>query len=146
MKLKMLLLTLFCAGLNFAAVAAPAPAPAPGSPAAVATEWFRAIVRGDQKTAESLCVGANVKEEVAKGIEQMKAMKAEAQKDPKNAILWKAFENITFANGKITGDRAVVYMVLHIEVNGEKLEQVNKDNPLELLKVDGKWKVNADKM
>ena len=29
MKLKMLLLTLFCAGLNFAAVAAPAPAPAP---------------------------------------------------------------------------------------------------------------------
>ena len=144
MKLKMLLLTLFCAGLNFAAVAAPAPAP--GSPAAAATKFFRAIVRGDQATAESLCVGANVKEEVAKGIEGMKAMKAEAQKDPQNAMLWKAFENITFANGKITGDRAVVYMVLSIEVNGEKIEEVDKDNPLEMRKVDGEWKVNTDRM
>ena len=107
MKLKMLFLSLFCAALSCAAVAAPA-VPAPGSPAAVATEWFRAIIRGDQKTAENLTAGTKAKAEVAKGIAQMKAMKAEAQKDPKNAVLWKAFENITFVDGKVTGDRAVV--------------------------------------
>lgn len=147
MKLKMLLMTLFCAGLSFAAVAAPAvPAPAPGSPAAAATKFFRAIVRGDRKTAESLTTGANAKAEVANGIAQMKEMKKEALKNPNNAVLWKAFENITFVDGEIDGDRAVVYMRLCFEINGEKFDQVNKDDPLKMRKIDGQWKVDADKM
>ena len=144
MKLKMLLLTLFCAGLSFAAVAVPSPAP--GSPAFVATEFFRAIVRGDQATAEKYTVGAKAREEIKTGIAQMKALKAEAQKDPRNAVLWKAFENITFRNGRIEGDQAEVFMIITFEVNGEKIEQVNKENPLFLRKVDGQWKVNTDKM
>ena len=144
MKLKMLLLTLFCAGLSVAAVAAPAPAP--DSPAAAAVMFWRAVVTGDQAAAEKYVVGAKAREEIKKGIAQMKAMKAEAQKDPRNAALWKAFENITFINGKITGDQAEVFMVMTLEINGEKIEQVNKENPLTLRKVDGKWKVDTDKM
>ena len=146
MKLKMLLLTLFCAGLSFAAVAAPVAAPVPGSPADVATKFFRAIVKGDQATAEKYAVGAKVKVEIKNGIAQMKAMKAQAMKDPKNAVLWKAFENITFVEGKVTGDRAEVYMFVSLEIDGKKQENVDKSNPLFLRKVGGQWKVDTDRM
>ena len=143
MKLKLWLLTLFCVGSVLAAVAAP-PVAVADSPAEVATEFFRAIVRGDQAAAESMVVGADAGKAVAGAIKMLADMKTAMLKDPEGAKRWKCIEGTAFVDARIDGDTAVVFMVVTLEIDGRKIEQKSSD-PWKLRKVDGKWKVVTDK-
>ena len=160
MKLHKLLSILFCVGLSMAAVAAPAKAKpaapakvksaAPASvasvsPAAVATSFWRAVVKGDPATAEKLVVGSSVKDQVRAAVDGFRALKASLpQNDPETEKTLNILRNAKFVDGEIKGDVAVTYMVVVVEVNGRRIEHVEKSNPLKLRKIDGRWKVDLD--
>lgn len=155
MKPQKLLSILFCVCVSLAAVAAApakvksAPAKtkpaASNSPGAVATQFWRAVVRGDPAAAEKFVVGSSVKAQIKAAIDGFRALKASLPpNDPDAAKMLDVLRNARFVDGEIKGDVAVAYMVVVIEVNGRRIEHVEKSNPMKLRKVNGRWKVDLD--
>ncbi len=166
MKPHKLLSILCCVGLGIAAAAAPSAAPAKdktaapakaktkakaaapvpaASPAAVATGFWRAVVKGDQATAVKFSVGSSAGDQVRAAVDGFRALQASLpQNDPETEKTLNVLRSAKFVDGEIKGDVAVAYMVVVVEVNGRRIEHVEKSNPLKLRKVNGRWKVDLD--
>lgn len=97
------------------------------SPTAVAKEWMGAIIAKDLQKANSLST---------EKCHRLNAMMISMTDNPRDAAEIKArFSGVKFGREKIEGDIAV------IEVTGPD----GKADTVKLQKVDGQWKMNAEK-